>query len=440
MIFAPRLPAAVAGMHCHEILEGDILPRAAVVRSMKILIISTLYPPHVIGGAEKAAAELAEALVRHGHVVVVVSLHPESNEVVENRNGVRVFRLPLDNFYWPFGRKGKPSVLRRLAWHIREMWNPMAARRIGKILDAEIPDVVNTHNVCGFSLAAWQEVKRRKLRLVHTLHDYYLMCPRCTLFDKGRNCEKRCLSCKLLTFNRRRLSRLPDSIVSVSRHALREHVTRHYLEDLPAAVIYNIQRSLQSLPPQALQGEQLSADLVFGFIGRVEEEKGIETLLAATRQLRSSNWKLKIAGKGIDGYVDKLKRTFTDSRIEWLGFTDAVRFYSSVDVVILPSLWAEPLPYVCVESLHAGKSLICASSGGIPEIARLSEIVEFFPAGNADALAAKMNLALTSPQKWRERKALDESRLTSFREEYVVDRYLREYASQKQELSTSNVQ
>lgn len=63
----------------------------------------------------------------------------------------------------------------RLAWHVREVWNPVAARRIGKIMDAEMPDVVNTHNVCGFSLAAWREVKRRKARLVHTLHDYYLL-------------------------------------------------------------------------------------------------------------------------------------------------------------------------------------------------------------------------------------------------------------------------
>ena len=397
---------------------------------MKILIISSLYPPHVIGGAEKAAAQLAEALVHRGHVVVVVSLYPGSSEVVEDRNGVRVYRLPVDNFYWPFGRKKKPNWVYRLAWHIREVWNPVAARRIGSILDAETPDVVNTHNVCGFSLAAWREVKSRKVRLVHTLHDYYLMCPRCTLFDKGRNCEKRCLSCKVLTLNRRRLSQQPDSVVSVSQHALNEHLRRHYLEDLPATVIYNIQGAFKSFLPQTRNG-QLSADLVFGFIGRVEEEKGIETLLAATRQLHRSNWKLKIAGKGLDGYVDKLARRFPDSRIEWLGFTDAAKFYSSVDVVVIPSLWGEPLPYVCVESLHAGRSLICASSGGIPEIARLSHLVEFFPAGHENALAEKMNLALSSPQEWRERKVPDDSRLGAFLEEYVVERYLREYASQK---------
>ena len=159
----------------------------------------------------------------------------------------------------------------------------------------------------------------------------------------------------------------------------------------------------------------------------IEEEKGIETLLAATRHLARSNWKLKIAGKGVGEYSDKLARRFPDSRIEWLGFTDAASFYGSVDVVIIPSLWAEPLPYVCVESVHAGKSLICARSGGIPEIAGLGSMVCFFPAGNVDALGEKMNLALNSPEEWRQRRVPDSSKLIQFREDYVVDRYLREY-------------
>jgi glycosyltransferase involved in cell wall biosynthesis len=389
---------------------------------MKILIISTLYPPHVVGGAEKAAAQLAEGLVHRGHQVVVASLHPRSKEVVEDRNGVRVYRFPIDNYYWPFGRERKPNVLLRIAWHIREMWNGAAASRIGKVLDTEKPDVVNTHNVCGFSLAAWREVKLRNLTLVHTVHDYYLMCSRCTLFHKGKNCESRCVGCRILTINRRRLTRLPDAIVSVSQHALYEHVRRSYFAESPATVIYNIQSAFVPVPLES----KSSGDFIFGFIGRIQEEKGIETLLAATRQLGTANWKLKIAGKGVDGYVDQLMRQYPDSRIEWLGFSDAARFYSSVDVVIVPSLWAEPLPYVCVESLHAGKALICASSGGISEIARLSNTVEFFPAGDANALAEKMNRVLTSPQVCQNR-APESSKLSEFQETYVVERYLREY-------------
>ena len=420
-------------MRSRKRLERNVLRRATQMVQMKILIISTLYPPHVVGGAEKAAAELAEAMVRHGHVVVVVSLHPGSGEVVENRNGVRVYRLPIDNFYWPFGREQKPNPFYRLAWHIREIWNPAAARRIGKILDAETPDVVNTHNVCGFSLAAWCEVKRRKVRLVHTLHDYYLMCPRCTLFRNGRCCQKRCLDCKLLTSKKRGLSRLPDAIVSVSQHALSEHVSRHYLENVHSTVIYNIQRHAKSSFREKPDIRLLSADLVFGFIGRVEQEKGIETLLEATKQLNQPNWRLKIAGRGLNDYIQNLRRTYVDSRIEWLGFTDSSEFYSSVDAVVIPSLWAEPLPYVVVESLHAGRGLICSSSGGIPEIARLSQMVEFFPAGNARALAEKMNLALASAQKWQETKVPDASRLSAFQEKYVVEKYLGEFAPQETE-------
>ena len=396
---------------------------------MKILIICSLYPPHVIGGAEKAAAELAEAMVRRGHEVVVVSLHPKSSEVVEDRNGVRVYRLPIDNFYWPFGREKKPSPFFRLTWHIREIWNHAAARRIGKILDIERPDVVNSHNVCGFSLAAWREVKHRRVRLVHTMHDCYLLCSRSVLFRNGKNCNTRCLDCQVLTFNRRDLSRLPDSLVSVSQYTLQEHVTRHYFEGVPVTVIYNVHETIAPPLQHALNNKKTSNDLVFGFIGRVEEEKGIETLLVATGQLKQPNWKLKIAGKGLEGYVRKLSERYSDPRIEWLGFTNAADFYSSVDVIVIPSLLNEALPYVCVESLHGGKSLICALSGGIPEIASLSVLVEFFPAGNANALAEKMNLALSSREVWRERKPPEAFKLAAFREEYVVEKYLREYAS-----------
>jgi hypothetical protein len=58
-------------------------------------------------------------------------------------------------------------------------------------------------------------------------------------------------------------------------------------------------------------------------------------------------------------------------------------------------------------------------------------MVEFFPAGNAKALAEKMNLALASPQEWGYCKVANASRLGPFREEYVAERYLREYAPQK---------
>lgn len=394
---------------------------------MKILVISTLYSPHVIGGAEKAATMLAEAMVGKGLDVVVISLHPEAEERVEERNGVRVYRLPLDNFYWPFNRAKKPGALSRIAWHVREMWNRKAARRIGRILDIEAPDVVHTHNISGFSVAAWREVKRRNIHLVHTLHDYYLMCSRYSLFRRGDACEQRCSDCRVLTFNRKGASRMPDALVSVSNYTLDHHKRLGYFQNVPPEVIYNIQAVKNTRVVSPLATSKDPAVLTFGFIGRIEEEKGIETLLRATQLLVQSNWRLKIAGKGIEAYVKGLQDQFPDPRIEWMGFTAAPDFYAAVDTVVIPSQWAEPLPYVCVESLHAGKALICARVGGLPEIAQLSNVVKLFSAGSVAELSKAMNDALADSSRWKESAPPASSVLNQFTEEAVLEKYMRVY-------------
>jgi len=397
---------------------------------MKIVLIGSMYPPYEYGGAEKAIAVLAEAMVRDGHHVSVISLHPHSTEIVEDRNSVRVYYLPLDNVYWPFSQTTKSNPLTRLLWHLREMWNSAAAKRVGKILDIEAPDVVHTHNITGFSVAVWKAVKQRHLRLVHTMHDYYLLCPRTTTFRDGKSCNTRCMSCRLLTANRSRASRLPDAVVSVSEFTLDKHKQNGYLSGVASSVIYNIQSASSPSSDLVQTSSEDNNVLTFGFIGRVEQEKGSETLLAATQHLDHQGWRLKIAGKGIEEYVARLRRNYPDPRIEWLGFTTSSNFYKSIDVVVLPSLWNEPLPYVCVESLYSGRSLICAQVGGLPEIARLAHIVRFFAAGDEVELASIMNLALAKSDTWKIATPPSDSVLIRFSEKHIVDQYIGVYQHQ----------
>jgi glycosyltransferase involved in cell wall biosynthesis len=393
---------------------------------MKVLLIGTMYPPYVFGGAEKAIATLAEALVRSGHDVAVATLHPEACERTEERNGIRIYHLPLDNVYWPFAQRTKPNWLMRLAWHIHEMWNWKAAARVGRILDLEKPDVVHTHNIIGFSVAVWYAVKRRGIRLVHTLHDYYLLCPRTTLYRDGKSCENRCLGCRLLAVNRKAASRCPDEVVSVSRFTLDRHRRAGFFEDVASRVSYNIQSTNDETLQPAVKDTQ-SDVLCFGFIGRLESEKGIEIVLQATRYLFRPGWRLKIAGKGTDAYISHLRRKYTDERIDWLGFASASEFYSQVDVVVIPSQWDEPLGYVCVESLHEGKPLICARVGGLPEIAQLSKLVAYFQSGNAKELGALMNSALENQIIWKQTIPPTPLVLEHFSEHAVVAEYLSAY-------------
>jgi glycosyltransferase involved in cell wall biosynthesis len=364
---------------------------------MRILMINTLYPPLAVGGAERSVCLLAEALARSGDQVAVVSLHPESRETVESRNDVRVYRLPMDNHYWPFDGGEKPGKVARLWWHMGEAWNLHAAERVGRILDLERPDVVHTNNLCGFSVAVWREAKKRKIRIVHTLRDYYLLCSRSALFREGSVCIRRCTDCKALTANRRPASQLVDAVVSISEYVLKCHTQSKYFSRAPSAVIYNI-GGTNTIPSPKSHREDT---LIFGCIGRLEDEKGIRVVLEATQRLSVPNWRLRIAGVGLDGYVDALKQRFTDPRIEWLGFTSPQQFYASIDVTIVSSVWPEPLSRAVIETFASGKSAICAQSGGIPEVANMGRVVATYPAKDSQLLAEIMDQAMRNVDTWR---------------------------------------
>jgi glycosyltransferase involved in cell wall biosynthesis len=387
-------------------------------QGMRILLINSLYPPIQHGGAEVSVSLLAEGLIKQGNHVAVISLHPGREELSEIRNGVRVYRLPLDNLFWPFTQKEKPVQFLRLAWHVIDMWNWRAARRVGRILDAEKPDVVHTNNIAGFSVAVWREVKKRGIRLVHTLRDYYLVCARSTLFRDGNACTERCLRCKLLTAHHQQQSLQVDSVVSVSQFVLNAHTKEQWFEGVQSSVIFNIADSNSECSSSSKE----DSTLVLGFIGRIEHEKGIEILLRATQLFSGSNWRLKIAGSGVKSYVAKLQFDFPDTAIEWLGYSNPQEFYGSIDVNIVSSVWPEPMSRAVIETFAAGKSAICADSGGIPEVASFGKVVKMYPARDPQALADIVNDALSNVSTWRDGGFLDHASNT-FSERNVVNLY-----------------
>ncbi|MFV3517473.1 hypothetical protein ACNJD8_22950, partial [Mycobacterium tuberculosis] len=65
----------------------------------RILHLSSLYPPHIVGGAERSVSMLAEAQAAAGWDVAAACLTP-GEAVEEHRNGVAVFRMPHGNDFW----------------------------------------------------------------------------------------------------------------------------------------------------------------------------------------------------------------------------------------------------------------------------------------------------------------------------------------------------
>jgi glycosyltransferase involved in cell wall biosynthesis len=210
-------------------------------------------------------------------------------------------------------------------------------------------------------------------------------------------------------------------VTSNSEYVLRRHQSSEYFHRAPSEVIFNIAKVTRSSNDRP--ASLVNADFVFGYIGRIELEKGIEVVLEATRLIKNGNWRLRIAGRGLESYVRGLKEKYKSDRIEWLGFADPADFYSSVDTVIVSSIWPEPLPRTLIEAYSHGKSAICARSGGIPEISSLGLTYAQYNPASAPDLAALMEAALVDPVRWRHGGFVDDEAPRAFSEETIVARF-----------------
>jgi len=342
---------------------------------MRILNVSSLFPPNAIGGAEITLKTLADAMAADGNDVHVVTLAPPDHRYTAPETGDRLVtahHVPLANIYWPFDSlRHSRSHLSKAIWHGIDTANVIMAHRVERVVRDVRPDVVVTHNLQGFSTAVMPAVKRAGLPVVHVLHDVSLICPQTTLSRGDRNCgngRARCCRCRMLTAPRRQHLRAVDGVISVSGALLDLHRAHGLFTEIPSAVIYNaLKPAFEIRDSIAPAGRRQLFTL--GFLGRVERAKGIETLLTAASELeaRGALFRLRIAGRAEPGYLETLRRRWPLARIEYLGFVEAPEFLRSIDALVVPSEGMEGLPSGVLEAFSQGLPVIGSAVGGIPE-------------------------------------------------------------------------
>ena len=330
---------------------------------MKIALLNPLYAPYQFGGAERSVQILAEGLCQRGLSVSVITLgepHLEARSVI---NGVTVHRLPLENWYWPFAGS-LTNAAQRAAWHLRDLHNRAMAAHVGSVLDRDRPDILHTNGLVGFSVGVWSQARRRGIRIVHTLRDYYLMCSPSVMYRNERNCERICPRCLPFAAYRRRATQAVHAVSGVSEFILKRHMREGFFKNCSTAkVIFN---PLPTVQRKAATGR--TRGLVFGYIGNISVFKGVRWLLESFVQHASRDDSLVLAGSGDPTFVESMKSEFSSSRVTFLGHTDAKLFYERVDVVVVPSLWHEPFGRTAIEPWAYGIPVIASNRGGLAEI------------------------------------------------------------------------
>jgi glycosyltransferase involved in cell wall biosynthesis len=391
---------------------------------MRIAYINSFYAPEEIGGAEKSVRFLAEQMAARGHETHVLCLGREASRT--EMNGVQVHRVPIRNFYYPTDA-GKMSRWQKLAWHGVDSYNPLSATVVAKWLDTIKPDVVHTNTLSGFSVSAWGEIKRRGIRIVHSLRDYYLLCPNTAMFRNGKPCETRCLECTCLAAPRANATAQVDCVVGNSKFILDKHVKGGLFKNAARSVIYNA----YSAPP-IIRTPRNGRPSCFGYIGRLAPTKGVETIISAAKILNEQlvDLEVVIAGEGDPGYVDELKRQASGLPIRFLGRVDPGPFYDSIDWCIVPSIWDEPLARVLFESFCHGVPVIGSNTGGTPEMIEPGFNGWLFEPADESKLSQIMEDSSKNTSSWVKYSANALGKREVFEPEFVCAAFLSKYAPQ----------
>jgi glycosyltransferase involved in cell wall biosynthesis len=196
---------------------------------------------------------------------------------------------------------------------------------------------------------------------------------------------------------RNALATTPDVVVGPSQIILDRHRKFGWFNDVKSTVV--IPNALPENWPNSPIELTTHQPMVFGFLGRLDESKGIDTLLNAVKFLPEGSFKIKLGGQGDS---KQLRERWLDSKIpvtsvEFLGVVDAVEFLSNIDVLVTPSRAHETFCNVVMEAGCLGRPAIVSNRGALPERVEHGNSGWIFPAGDVQELAKLMNNCIKNP-------------------------------------------
>ncbi|MFZ5709308.1 MAG: glycosyltransferase family 4 protein [Pseudomonadota bacterium] len=395
----------------------------APMRSFRIVMFTTFYPPYNFGGDGIGVQRLARSLARRGHDVTVV--HPEDAYLLlggsppgaaEAADGVR-----------RIGFRSRIGLLPNLL--TQQTGRPiLRAGEIRAILADRRPDIVWYNNVSlvgGPGLFDYGDALK-----VYEAHEHWLVCPTHVLWRYGRElCDARdCLRCQI-SYRRppqiwrmtgyldRQLDKV-DVIVAKSEFSRRKHAEFGLRQPMEVVPYY-----LPDLDPSAIVPFRGHPRPYFLFVGRLEKIKGLQDVLPAFERCPDAD--LLIVGDG--DYAGELKQLAAGNPcVHFLGRKspdDLAAYYRGALGLLVPSVCYETFGIVLIESFRIGTPVVARRLGPFPEIVEAADAGALF--ATADELAAALRRFRSDPS---ERMRMGAAARAAFERHWREDRVLARYA------------
>jgi glycosyltransferase involved in cell wall biosynthesis len=377
---------------------------------MKILMCNKFH--FIFGGTERYLFDLCDGLGGLGHSVIHFSTR-EARNFDSLWSDYFIEQVAYDEL-------SKKDLFSNIKNACNFIYSFKAKRKIGSLIDQYQPQIAHIHNIYHqISPSILHVLKKKRIPVIMTLHDYKLICPSYNLFSKGSICEK----CKGARYYHAFFNRCLKESVAASLLGCLEMYFHKLLNiysnnvDLfivPSRFVYNKMIEFGVNPkkvmfiPYAINIDKFKPNFEPGsyilYSGRLIVEKGVITLLKSLKLF--PDLPVKILGEGPQrSELEKFMHEEGIKNVEFLGYKNkdelSLIIRNSLCVVV-PSEWYEPAGLVVYEAFAAGKCVIASRVGGIPELVEDGVNGLLFEPANFYDLADKIRYIIEHPQKAKE--------------------------------------
>jgi glycosyltransferase involved in cell wall biosynthesis len=368
---------------------------------VRVLLVNKFFYPRA--GAETSFLQTRRLLQDRGHDVIDFAMQDEAN-----------LDSPYASFFAPQrSYAADSSAAKRATDALTTVYSLSARRALARLLDRYRPDVAHLHNIYHqLTLSIVDELAKRRIPTVMTMHDWKIACPAYTLFTDGAPC-RRCPSGTVLNAVRHRCVKAstPGSAIAATealvarRRGSYGKVHRFIAPSrfaIKIAALGGIAGTKVVHIPNFLPDDELNvapqvadAGPQLLYAGRLDVTKGVRNLLDAFARVRVPAT-LRVAGRG-DMEGDVRAAAARDPRISYLGMLPRSALYAELDAaraVLLPSLYEDNGPLIILEAQARARAMIVTDRGGPPEFVRHQEtglVVD--PARDTELTAAMERLA-----------------------------------------------
>ncbi|MGE0606328.1 MAG: glycosyltransferase [Pirellulales bacterium] len=336
---------------------------------------------HVVNGEFYAGAErvqdlLALRLPQFGFEVGFACIKPNKFPAARQSQGCPLTELP-----------------------IRGKWNLQSARDVARLVRQEGYSLIHAHTPRSL-LVGRVAAALARVPLVYHIHSQTT-----TEVHPGWNCRLNAIMERLCLFG-------ASAVIAVSASAQgfarRQRIADRLIRLVPNGI--PVRKELVPHQP-TVRGQQSDnkQEWTLGTVALFRPRKGLEILLEALSRLRGEGWPVRLRAVGpfeTPEYEREVRQRSEQlglqEVIDWPGFTtDVEAELERMDLFVFPSLLAEGMPMVVLESMAAGVPIVASRVDGVIDV--LGDDADaglLVPPGDAAALVKAILQVVRGERDW----------------------------------------